>query len=102
VFANVELEVIAVMVSIALCAAADATLVEGIRRSAPNLMPKLGWLGPLYSLGFFWFRPAYRRFLKAGRFDPELAAHPRLLLLAQAEWVLWYVSFLGILSAVFL
>jgi hypothetical protein len=102
VFANVDPEVVAATVALALCAAADAALVDGIRKSAPNLMPKLGWLGPLYSLGIFWWRPAYRRFLKAGRFDPELTAHPKLLRLAQLEWFLWYLSLFVFLAVVLL
>jgi len=100
--ASVDLEVVVVVVALALCAAADATLIDGIRHKAPNLVSRLGWLGPAYWMGVFWFRPAYRRFLKAGRFDPELSAHPKLLRIAQAEWVLWYVSLLAVLAAILL
>ena len=80
-------------------AAVHATLVDGLRR-VPHLFERLGWIGPGYWLGIFWFRPAYRRFLRGGRFDSELVSHPRLLLLARAEWLLWWLSLLVMAAAV--
>jgi hypothetical protein len=99
--ANVDAEVVVITVALALFIATDTTLVEGIRRSAPSLAPRLGWLGPAYWL-FSWFRPAYRRFMKHGRFDAELSAHPKLLRLAQAERLLWYLSLFAIAAVILL
>jgi hypothetical protein len=99
---TLDLKVIIVVVTLALFAGTHATLIQGIRQSAPNLVPKLGWFGPLYWLGLFWWRPAYRRFLNGGQFDAELSAHPNLLRLAQAERLLWYLSLLAIVAAIVL
>ena len=97
--AGVDLGIVFVVLAFVVFAAVHATLVEGIRHSAPDLAPKLGWFGPGYWLGVFWFRPVYRRFLRAGQFDADLSAHPKLLRLAQVERLLWYLSVVAIAAA---
>ena len=97
---GIDLKLVLIVLTFAAFAAVHATLIDGIRQSAPDLLPRLGWLGPLYWWGPFVWRPAYRKFLKNGEFDAEISAHPSLLRLAQIERLLWYVQFAIVLVAI--
>jgi len=96
----VDYDVVAFILVFVLFAAVHASLLDSIRKSAPQLASQLGWFGPGYWIGIFWFRPVFRRFLRNGRFDAELAAHPRLLLLARMELALWWLSLIALAVAI--
>ena len=94
--------VIVVLVA-ALLEGVHATLAQGIRNSKPELFESLGRVGPgYYSFGLFWFKPAYRKFLTSRRFETELSSHPKLVALANVEFLLWYAMWVTIILVVLL
>jgi hypothetical protein len=98
-----EYKILAIVLVTTLLEGVHATLVQDIRNSMPDLLKRLGRAGPgYYVFGLFWYLPTYRKFLTSRAFEAELSGHPKLLALANVEFLLWYAMWATLILVVLL
>jgi hypothetical protein len=98
-----QYKILAIVLVATLLEGVHSTLVQVIRNSKPDLFKRLGRAGPgYYVFGLFWFLPTYRKFLTSRTFEAELSGHPKLLALANIEFLLWYAMWVTLILVVLL
>jgi hypothetical protein len=98
-----EYKILVVVLVTSLLEGVHATLVQDIKSAKPRLLESLGRTGPgYYVFGLFWTSPAYRRFLTSRTFETELSERPKLVALANVEFLLWYAMWATIILVVLL
>lgn len=84
-----------VLLALALLEGVHASLVQEIKTAKPQLHATLGQTGPgYYAFGLFCFAPRYRKSLLSGQLKSELSGLPKLSMICQLEYLLWYATWL--------